>query len=63
MSEPPDKPGSPAPDLPGETPRTTTTQPLAPVDPSEAEPAGFETTGNFRNTPLPGDRLRQVRAR
>ena len=54
MSEPPDKPGSAAPEPPGETPRATTTQPLAPVDPSEAEAAGFETTGTFRNTPPPG---------
>ena len=54
MSEPPDKPGSGAPDSPGETPRKTTTQPLAPVDPSEVQEAGFETTGTFRDTPLPG---------
>jgi DnaJ domain len=54
VSEPPDKPGSAAPHPPGETPRATTTQPLAPVDPSEVEAAGFETTGTFRTTPLPG---------
>ena len=48
MSEPPDKPGSAAPAPPREAPRATTTQPLTPVDPSEAEQAGFETTGSFR---------------
>ena len=54
MSEPPDKPGSPEPHAPGEPPRKTTTQPLAPVNPSEVPDAGFETTGTFRDTPPPG---------
>ncbi|HZJ53450.1 MAG TPA: hypothetical protein VFD38_04870, partial [Myxococcaceae bacterium] len=48
MSEPPDKPGPSAPVPPGETPRKTTTQPLAPVDPVEVADAAFETTGSFR---------------
>src|SRR5262249_40797385 len=46
--DPPDTRGSAAPLPPGEPPRATTTQPLAPVDPSEVPDAGFETTGSFR---------------